>query len=322
MIITKTPLRITLGGGGTDMPSFYNKKNGYVISLAINKYIYIFLNKTFVNFYQLKYSNFEKVKNIEDIKHNLIRENFIFFNVKEKLELSSFADIPSGTGLGSSGTFGVGLFNALNIYYKKKYSNYEIAKNSSDIEINKVGAKIGHQDNFIATFGGLLEQKYKKNSILIKKLIISNSFKNIIKNNLVLFYTGKTRLASEVLSSQDNKINNNDKKTLKDLEDIKSLGLETGKIIKDNSFHEYYRILNEHWKLKKSMNKKVSNSKINDMYEFGLKNGALGGKLVGAGGGGFLMFFTKNKKKLVIKFQERNIKELDFNISEIGTKQL
>jgi D-glycero-alpha-D-manno-heptose-7-phosphate kinase len=125
-----------------------------------------------------------------------------------------------------------------------------------------------------------------------------------------------------VLSSQDNKINNNDKKTLKDLEDIKSLGLETGKIIKDNSFHEYYRILNEHWKLKKSMNKKVSNSKINDMYEFGLKNGALGGKLVGAGGGGFLMFFTKNKKKLVIKFQERNIKELDFNISEIGTKQL
>ena len=151
MIISKTPLRITLAGGGTDLPSYYKKNSGYVISMAINKNVYISLNKTFVNYFQLKYSDYEKVKNINYIKHNLIREQLKYLNIKDKLEISSIADVPSGTGLGSSGSFGVGLFNALQKLKKLNLSKREIALKSSKIEMEKVKARVGHQDNIIAT---------------------------------------------------------------------------------------------------------------------------------------------------------------------------
>jgi D-glycero-alpha-D-manno-heptose-7-phosphate kinase len=320
MIITKTPLRITLGGGGTDLPSYYNENDGYVISLTINKYIYVFLNRTFINFFQLKYSNYEKVKNIHSIKHDLIREQLKYFNIKEKIEISTIADVPSGTGLGSSGAFGVGLFYALSNFSKRNYSTYKIAKISSDIEINVLKNNVGHQDNFIAAYGGLLEQKYKKDLITIKNIKISKSFRDTIQNNLVMFYTGQVRNSHKILSEQVNKSKNNDKKIIENLNETKFLALETYKIIKNNNFNEYYKILLEHWKIKKSRSKNISNSKINNMYEFGIKNGALGGKIVGAGGGGFLIFFTNDKKKLIKKFKEKNIKEFNFNIACNGTR--
>lgn len=315
MIITKTPLRITLGGGGTDLPSYYNKRNGYVLSLAINKYIYIFLNKTFINHFQIKYSQYEKVRNLNEIKHNLIRESFKKFKIKDKLEISSIADVPSGTGLGSSGTFGVGLFKALYKYNNINVSKFDLALNSSKLEINKLKENVGHQDNFVASYGGLVEQKYYKKKIVINKLKISDSFENVIKENLIMFYTGSTRSASKVLKIQDKKTKEEDKKMLKNLDEVKSLGIETKKLIQNNNFEEYDLILKEHWKLKKSRDNNISNNKINDLFEHGIKNGATAGKLVGAGGGGFILFYTKNKKKLKKAFKKSMHFEFDYTDS-------
>ena len=296
MIISKTPLRITLAGGGTDLPSYYKKNSGYVISMAINKNVYISLNKTFVNYFQLKYSDYEKVKNINYIKHNLIREQLKYFNIKDKLEISSIADVPSGTGLGSSGSFGVGLFNALQKLKKLNLSKREIALKSSKIEMEKVKARVGHQDNIIATYGGITEQNYSSKSIRINKMKITKNFQYVVNNNLVMFYTNLNRSASDILSKQDKLSKLDNKKIINNLNETKKLGLEVRKLIIEDKFHEYDRILHEHWKIKKQRDKNISNSKINQMFDFGIKNGAISGKLIGAGGGGFFLFYTKDKK--------------------------
>ena len=296
MIISTPPLRITFAGGGTDLPSYYKKNSGYVISMAINKNVYISLNKTFVNYFQLKYSDYEKVKNINYIKHNLIREQLKYFNIKDKLEISSIADVPSGTGLGSSGSFGVGLFNALQKLKKLNLSKREIALKSSKIEMEKVKARVGHQDNIIATYGGITEQNYSSKSIRINKMKITKNFQYVVNNNLVMFYTNLNRSASNILSKQDKLSKLDNKKIINNLNETKKLGLEVRKLIIEDKFHEYDRILHEHWKIKKLRDKNISNSKINQMFDFGIKNGAISGKLIGAGGGGFFYFIQKIKK--------------------------
>ena len=269
------------------------KNSGYVISMAINKNIYISLNKTFVNYFQLKYSDYEKVKNINYIKHNLIREQLKYFNIKDKLEISSIADVPSGTGLGSSGSFGVGLFNALQKLKKLNLSKREIALKSSKIEMEKVKARVGHQDNIIATYGGITEQNYSSKSIKINKMKITKNFQYVVNNNLVMFYTNLNRSASDILSKQDKLSKLDNKKIINNLNETKKLGLEVRKLIIEDKFHEYDRILHEHWKIKKLRDKNISNSKINQMFDFGIKNGAISGKLIGAGGGGFSILYKR-----------------------------
>lgn len=322
MIISKTPLRITLAGGGTDLPSYYKKNSGFVISLAINKYIYISLNKTFVDSFQLKYSEYEKVKTINEIKHNLIRETFRYFKIKDKLEIASIADVPSGTGLGSSGSFGVGLFNLLSNYKKLSFSKKKLAIESSMIEMKKLKANVGHQDNIIAAYGGITEQNYTSKEIKIKKLKISNEFKNVVSRNLVMFYTNFERSASKILYKQNTLSKEKNSEMIENLDNTKQLGFETKKLIINNNFSEYHRILKEHWKIKRSRDKNISNSTIDQMYEYGIRNGAISGKLIGAGGGGFLLFFTKNRKKLITAFRKKKITEFKFSISEDGTKIL
>lgn len=322
MIISKTPLRITLAGGGTDLPSYYKKNSGYVISMAINKNVYISLNKTFVNYFQLKYSDYEKVKNINNIKHNLIREHLKYFNIKDKLEISSIADVPSGTGLGSSGSFGVGLFNALQKLKKLNLSKREIALKSSKIEMEKVKARVGHQDNIIATYGGITEQNYSSKSIRINKMKITKNFQYVVNNNLVMFYTNLNRSASDILSKQDKLSKLDNKKIINNLNETKKLGLEVRKLIIGDKFHEYDRILNEHWKIKKLRDKNISNSKINQMFDFGIKNGAISGKLIGAGGGGFFLFYTKDKKRLIKAFRRRKVPDFAFKLNVKGSELL
>ena len=322
MIISKTPLRITLAGGGTDLPSYYKKNSGYVISMAINKNVYISLNKTFVNYFQLKYSDYEKVKNINYIKHNLIREQLKYFNIKDKLEISSIADVPSGTGLGSSGSFGVGLFNALQKLKKLNLSKREIALKSSKIEMEKVKARVGHQDNIIATYGGITEQNYSSKSIRINKMKITKNFQYVVNNNLVMFYTNLNRSASDILSKQDKLSKLDNKKIINNLNETKKLGLEVRKLIIEDKFHEYDRILHEHWKIKKQRDKNISNSKINQMFDFGIKNGAISGKLIGAGGGGFFLFYTKDKKRLIKAFRRRKVPDFAFKLNFKGSEIL
>ena len=322
MIISKTPLRITLAGGGTDLPSYYKKNSGYVLSLAINKYIYISLNKTFVDSFQLKYSEYEKVKKISHIKHNLIRESFKRFKIKDKLEIASIADVPSGTGLGSSGSFGVGLFNVLSKYKNLNFSKRELAIESSKIEMEKLKANVGHQDNIIAAYGGITEQVYQSDKIKIKKLKTSSEFRNVISNNLVMVYTNFERSASKILQKQNVLSKEKNLEMITSLNNTKELGFETKKLIINKNFKEYYRILKEHWKIKKSRDKNITNSKIDQMYEYGIKNGAESGKLIGAGGGGFLLFFTHNKSKLINAFNKKKVREFEFNISDEGTQIL
>ena len=320
MIVSKTPLRITLAGGGTDLPSYYNKNSGYVISMAIDKNIYISVNKTFVNYFQLKYSDYEKVKNVSDIKHNLIRENLKYFNIKDKLEISSIADVPSGTGLGSSGSFGVGLFNALQKLKNLNLSKRQIALESSKIEMEKVKAKVGHQDNIIAAYGGITEQNYNSKFIRISKMKITRNFRNVVDKNLVMFYTNLNRSASDILSNQDKLSKLDNKKIIYNLNETKKLGLEVRKLIIEDKFHEYHRILKEHWKIKKLRDKNISNSKINQMFDFGIKNGAMSGKLIGAGGGGFLLFYTRNKKSLVEAFKKKKVPDFKFTLNINGSE--
>ena len=322
MIISKTPLRITLAGGGTDLPSYYKKNSGYVLSLAINKYIYISLNKTFVDSFQLKYSEYEKVKKISHIKHNLIRESFKHFKIRDKLEIASIADVPSGTGLGSSGSFGVGLFNVLSKYKNLNFSKRELAIESSKIEMEKLKANVGHQDNIIAAYGGITEQVYQSDKIKIKKLKTSSEFRNVISNNLVMVYTNFERSASKILQKQNILSKEKNLEMITNLNNTKELGFETKKLIINNNFKEYYKILKEHWKIKKSRDKNITNSKIDQMYEYGIKNGAESGKLIGAGGGGFLLFFTHNKNKLISAFNKKKVREFEFSISDEGTQIL
>ena len=322
MIISKTPLRITLAGGGTDLPSYYKKNSGYVLSLAINKYIYISLNKTFVDSFQLKYSEYEKVKKISHIKHNLIRESFKHFKIRDKLEIASIADVPSGTGLGSSGSFGVGLFNVLSKYKNLNFSKRELAIESSKIEMEKLKANVGHQDNIIAAYGGITEQVYQSDKIKIKKLKTSSEFRNVISNNLVMVYTNFERSASKILQKQNVLSKEKNLEMITNLNNTKELGFETKKLIINNNFKEYYKILKEHWKIKKSRDKNITNSKIDQMYEYGIKNGAESGKLIGAGGGGFLLFFTHNKNKLISAFNKKKVREFEFSISDEGTQIL
>ena len=322
MIVSKTPLRITLAGGGTDLPSYYKKNTGYVISMAINKNIYISVNKTFVNYFQLKYSDYEKVKNINQIKHNLIREQLKYFDIKDKLEISSIADVPSGTGLGSSGSFGVGLFNALQKLKKLNLSKREIALKSSKIEMEKVKAKVGHQDNIIATYGGITEQNYSSKFIKINKMKITKNFQYIVNNNLVMFYTNLNRSASDILSNQDKLSKLENKKIINNLNETKKLGLEVRKLIIEDKFHEYHRILHEHWKIKKIRDKNISNPKINQMFDFGIKNGAISGKLIGAGGGGFFLFYTRDKKRLVKAFERKKVPDFRFKLNIKGSEIL
>ena len=322
MIVSKTPLRITLAGGGTDLPSYYRKNSGYVISLAIDKFIYISINKTFVDYFQLKYSKYEKVKNIKDIKHNLIRESLRFFNIKDKLEISSIADVPSGTGLGSSGSFGVGLFNVLNKYKNLNFSKRKIALESSKIEMDKVKANVGHQDNIIASYGGITEQNYSSKNIKIRNIKITKNFQKVVNNNLVMFYTNYNRSASKILYKQNKLSKQENKKIIDNLNETKKLGFEVKNLIYNDNFYDYYRILKEHWKIKKSRDKNISNSKINHMYDFGIKNGAMSGKLIGAGGGGFLLFFTKNKKQLINAFKRNKVDEFKFKLNLTGSEIL
>lgn len=322
MIITRSPLRISLGGGGTDLPSYYREHEGFLIAAAIDKYVYITLHETFVDEMIIKYSKMERVSSIDEIQHPIIREALRLVGIQNlNIELSSMADIPSGTGLGSSGSFTCALLKALQTYKKNLVHPNEIAEQACHIEIDLLKEPIGKQDQYISAYGGINCFEFCKNdTVKAKPLKISDETLYSLEDNLLLFFTGYSRSASEVLKEQDNKTKKNDPSMIDNLHFVKELGYKSQSAFESGDLEEFAELMNVHWEHKKQRSDLMSNNKINEWYDIALKNGALGGKLIGAGGGGFLMFYANENMKLRHAMAHEGLKEVRFKFDFEGSK--
>lgn len=325
MIVVKSPLRISLGGGGTDLPNYYRNKGGQVISTTINKYVYIIINKPFTKEFILKYSDNEKVKNINQIKHSIFRNILMEKKYQcDSLEITSLADIPAGTGLGSSGAFTTALIKGLNAYFNLNDNKELIASYATKIERKSINLHLGLQDQYASSYGGLNFFNFNEFNTKVTKVNLDKTFKKRLGENFLLYYTGIDRKSSPILQKQNNDIKKQGS-IIKKLDRIKEIARETYLSLKDKDIEKVGHLLNEQWHLKKSTSPTISNKKIDDLIEYGLKNGACGCKLLGAGSGGFLLFLTKNNKnKSLLKknMKLNNIMELPFEFENKGVQIL
>ena len=320
MIISRTPLRISLGGGGTDLESYFKKNNGFVVSAAINKYIMVVIKENLKKNFEIKYSEYEKVNNVNQIKHNIIRECLKKFNITNGIEVSSFSDVPSGTGLGSSGAFTVCLLNALYAFKKKKISKRKLVFEAYNIEKNILKLPTGYQDQAVASYGGVLVQKYFKKNIQFSKIKVNKIFNKNFENNLLLIFTGYQRESKNILRRQINKTKIKNYKMIENLNYIKQLGKETYTNIKKNNLNNYGRLIKKHWEYKKNRDGEVTNKKINQIINICNSCGAQGSKVVGAGGGGYILTFANNLSKIKKELNKRKFVSFNIKISNEGSK--
>ena len=327
MIVVRSPVRITLGGGGTDLPSYYSKYGGFLIAGGIDKYILISANKQFFNTYKLNYSKREETKTIDDIEHNLFREALRLTNVGTGIELTSMSDIPDKSGLGSSGAFLVCLLGTLHAYKKEIISKKALAEEACKIEIDILKEHVGKQDQYIAAFGGITAFDFQKDgAVNVEPIKFKEDAFRELENNILLFYSGINRSASSILKKQDEKTKNDDSKILDSLHKIKEIGLNTKKSFEKGNVDKFGEFLHEHWTLKKNLSDKISNPFIDKCYNTALDSGALGGKIMGAGGGGFFMFYhngTSSEKRTLIKnLRKLELPLMNFRFDNEGTKTL
>lgn len=322
MIIVRSPLRVTLGGGGTDLPSYYHEYEGFMISAAIDKYVYVNVMRPFEKGIYLKYSQLEHAKEIIDVKHPIIREALLLLDFKTpQIEITTLADIPAGTGLGSSGSFTTALLKALYAYRKLFLHQEELAELACHIEIDRLGEPIGKQDQYISAFGGVTSFTFHKNdAVTAAPLNISADTMFELEDNLLLFFTGFTRSASVILKDQQEKSQQNNSEMLNNLHIVKDLGCRGRDALVSGNVGLFGELMHEHWEHKKRRSKGMSNRQIDDWYELGIKNGAVGGKLVGAGGGGFLMFMAQDRNKLRHAMRNAGLEEVRFKFDFEGTK--
>jgi D-glycero-alpha-D-manno-heptose-7-phosphate kinase len=322
MIIARSPLRVTLGGGGTDLPSYYEKFGGFLIAAAIDKYVYITLHDTFVSDLIVKYSELERVPDAKGLKHPIIREAFSLVGVGgQSLELTSMADIPAGTGLGSSGSFTTSLLKALHAHKRNLVHPAELAAQACEIELGRLKEPIGKQDQYISAYGGITCFNFLKNGqVEAWPLKVSRETRDNLEDNLLLFFTGYSRNASAILIEQDQKSKSNDQEMIENLHFIKDLGLQSQKALESGDLPEFARLMDVHWQRKKQRSGGMSNPKINEWYDLAMANGARGGKLIGAGGGGFLMFYAEEKAKLRHAMTGAGLQEVRFRFDFEGTK--
>ena len=320
MIITRTPFRISLAGGGTDFKNFYKNKDGKVLSFAINKYIYVMVKRQLgiVDYkYKITWSRVEFCNKIKEIKHPIVRETLKYFKIDYPIEISTYADVPSNTGLGSSSAFAVGLVNAICSLQNKKFSKNKIAKIASEIEVDILKRPMGRQDHYASCFGGINKITFKKSKILIKPLFKNKNFLNVIKNNFLLFYTGIRRDSSKILKAQFQI----DKKQQKILCKMRDQVDQIVNLVKKNKNpSEIGEILDIGWTLKKSISSKISNYKIEKYYKIAKRNGSTGGKVLGAGGGGFLLIYASRHKKQKILKSLNSLFRLEFSLDFEGTR--
>jgi len=324
MIIARSPLRISLGGGGTDLPSYYRQHEGFLIAATIDKYVYITLHQTFVEELIIKYSKLERVTTLDEVQHPIIREAFRLVGVPGPyLEVSSMADIPAGTGLGSSGSFTTALLKALHTYKKNLVHPQQLAEQACHIEIELLGEPIGKQDQYIAAYGGLTCFKFLRNDqVEAWPLKVDTETLYNLEDNLLLFFTGYSRSASKILKEQDDKSQHHDQGMEANLHFVKDLGLQSKDALEAGNLRRFAELMNIHWEYKKQRSGAMSNDEIDSWYKLALENGALGGKLIGAGGGGFLMFYAEDKTRLRHAMTQTRLREVRFRLDFEGTKVL
>lgn len=319
MIISRTPFRISFAGGGSDLPSFYRKSTGAVLSTSIDKYMYIAIHPYFEkNKIQLKYSKTEQVDSIDAIQHPIFREVLKMYDLKG-IDLNSIADIPSGTGLGSSSSFTVGLLNAVRAYIGKASSGEKLGELACDVEINRVGSPIGKQDQYAAACGGMnFITFYGDETVNVEKIIMQPDKKQELDDNLIMVFVGGEHSANAILKSQSAAIS--DLKKFEAQKQMVKLAYNLRESLENNNLDDFGHILHENWLLKKSLTSGISTGIVDEMYNKGMEAGALGGKLLGAGGAGFILFYCPKEKQ--VEFRERmgNISELSFKFDNYGSK--
>jgi len=322
MIIARSPLRITLGGGGTDLPSYYREHEGFLIAAAIDKYVYVTVIRPFTEGVYLKYSELEHVQRVEDVQHKIIREALLMQNLKSpQVEITTLADIPAGTGLGSSGSFTTALLKALYTHRKKTLHQEDVAELACHIEIDRLGEPIGKQDQYAAAVGGLTCYTFHQNDqVTFAPLAISMNTMFDLEDNLLLFFTGFSRSASGMLKVQKVKSQANDAEMLANLHYVKELGYRSKDALEKGDTTLFGELMHEHWEHKKRRYDGISNPQIDEWYELAMKNGAVGGKLIGAGGGGFLMFLARDRNKLRSAMSAAGLEEVRFKFDFEGTK--
>ncbi len=322
MLITRSPLRISLGGGGTDLPSYYREHGGFLLAAAIDKYVYITIHRSFAPGIIVKYSQLERVKSADEIQHPIVREALRAVGLTAAhLEITSMADIPAGTGLGSSGSFTTALLKALHAHQKNLISPAELAELACDIEINRLGEPIGKQDQYIAAVGGITAFTFHPDGrVEYRPVRIAEETLFNLEDNLLLFFTGYSRSASSILQDQKERSERHDAAMLDNLHFTKELGRQSLAALESGNLPEFARLMDVHWQRKRSRTAGMSNDRINAWYDHAMAHGALGGKLIGAGGGGFLMFYAEDKARLRHALREQGLQEVRFRFDFEGTK--
>jgi D-glycero-alpha-D-manno-heptose-7-phosphate kinase len=321
VIITRSPLRISLGGGGTDLPSYYTQFGGFVISAAIDRYVFITLHQTFVDYLIIKYSQMERVRSLDEIQHPLIREALRYVGAEpEYLEIASMSDIPAGTGLGSSGSFTTALLHALYTMQNRILTRHELAECACHLEIDVLREPVGKQDQYIAAYGGITAFEFGQDgSVEVRPLRLSSETLFNLEDNLLLFFTGYSRSASSILKDQDQRSKQQDGDMFDNLHYVKELGRRSLQALEGGDLREFGDIMHVHWEHKKKRSGAMSNGAIDEWYELARNNGAIGGKLIGAGGGGFLMFYTEQKTHLRSAMRKAGLREVRLRFDFGGT---
>jgi D-glycero-alpha-D-manno-heptose-7-phosphate kinase len=321
MIITRSPLRITLGGGGTDLPSYYRNHGGFLIAAALDKYVYVTLHQPFSEDIILKYSSMETARTLDEVQHPIIREALKLVGVPNRIEIASMADIPSGTGLGSSGSFTTALLRALHMLKKNAVTPAGLAEQACHVELDLLKEPIGKQDQYVAAFGGLNCFAFCPNGqVEVTPLQIPPEALHNLEDNLLLLFTGFSRKAADILKDQDTRSRQDDPQMVQNLHFLKQLGYESKSALEKGDLRGFAELMHVHWEHKKARSKGMSNSRIDECYEFARANGALGGKLIGAGGGGFLMFYTEDKTRLRHAMLDEGLQETRFRFDFEGTR--
>jgi D-glycero-alpha-D-manno-heptose-7-phosphate kinase len=324
MIITRSPLRVTLGGGGTDLPSYYRQHGGFLIAAAIDKYVYVTAMRPFTPGIFLKYSKLEHVDAIDQVQHPIIREALEMVGFKTpQIEITTLADIPAGTGLGSSGSFTTALVKALYAHRRRLLHPAELAELACEIEINRLEEPVGKQDQYIAAFGGVTCFTFHPDG-RVEAEPINASMQSLfsLEDNLLLFFTGFSRSAGAVLSDQKTRSEQGDADILANLHVVKQLGLDSKRALERGDTGQFAEIMHAQWEQKKRRFGAMTNAKIDEWYALGRSSGALGGKLVGAGGGGFLMFYAEDHRRLREAMASAGLEEVRFRFDFEGTKVL
>ncbi|MCX5829808.1 MAG: galactokinase [Deltaproteobacteria bacterium] len=325
MIITRTPFRFTLGGGGTDLTSYYSKYGGFIFAAAINKYMYINLNRPIVDdMVRVKYSISETVEHREDLQHDIAKEALRMMGVEKAVEIISMADVPAGTGLGSSSCYAVGLLRALQSMKRQYLSLQDLAEMACDLEINRLGKPIGKQDQYMAAFGGLTVLEIGKDgTVKVRAANVTDNALDELSCNILMFYTGSSRSADTILSEQSRGAKEEKKSVVESMHYIKELGYKILEAVESGNITDVGLLFDQHWQYKKRISTKMSNKRFDEIYDLAKENGALGGKISGAGGGGFFLFYVeKHQARFREKMKELGLREMRYRFDFEGSKVL